>query len=96
MRAAYARIAALREEAGRGDEPFDLGINVEPIRLGDPGWNVGPHTLTGAPEPVAERLRSYGQLGADHLQLRFRSRSVAELCDQIDAFGAEVAPLLND
>ncbi|MEZ5144127.1 MAG: TIGR03619 family F420-dependent LLM class oxidoreductase [Acidimicrobiales bacterium] len=96
MRAAIARIHDLRAEAGRADEAFDLGINPEPIHLGEPGWNVGKHTLTGAPEPIAERLRAYGQLGANQLQVRFRSRSVTELCDQIDAFGAEVAPLLND
>ena len=93
MRAAIARILELRADAGRADEAFDLGINTEPIHLGDPGWNVGKHTLTGAPEPIAERLRSYGQLGANQLQVRFRSRSVAELCDQIDAGAVDEAAL---
>jgi probable F420-dependent oxidoreductase len=96
MRAAIERIGALREAAGRADEPFDLGINVEPVYVGRPDWGVGRYCLSGAPEPIAERLRSYGTLGANHLQLRFRSRSATELCDQIDRFGAEVAPLLND
>ena len=94
MRAAIARIAELRAEAGRGDEPFDLGINTEPIHLGEPTWDVGPHTLTGSPDGVADRLRRYGGLGVNQLQLRFRSRSVDELCHQITAFGTDVAPLL--
>jgi hypothetical protein len=29
-----------------------------------------------------------------HLQLRLWSRSIDELCDQMDAFGTEVGPLL--
>lgn len=95
MKAAIARIGELRAEAGRADEPFDLGINTEPIHLGEPTWDVGPHTLTGAPDVVAARLRRYGGLGVNQLQLRFRSRSVDELCDQIAAFGRDVAPLLE-
>ena len=45
---------------------------------------------------IAERLRKAKAVGINQLQLRFHTRSCAELCDQIDAFGAEVAPLLND
>jgi hypothetical protein len=44
---------------------------------------------------MAERLRRYREIGISQIQIRFRSRSAAELCDQIDRFGAEVAPLLN-
>jgi hypothetical protein len=44
---------------------------------------------------MAERLRRYRDIGVDQIQIRFRSRSAAELCDQIDRFGAEVAPLLE-
>lgn len=96
MRAAIGRLHDRRDAAGRGDEPFDVGINVEPLYVGRPDWSVGRYCLSGAAEPIAERLRSYGELGANHLQLRFRSRSADELCDQIDRFGEEVAPLLND
>jgi hypothetical protein len=35
------------------------------------------------------------ELGVSHLQLRFPSRSAAELCDQMAAFGQEVGPLLG-
>jgi hypothetical protein len=34
-------------------------------------------------------------MGVTHAQVRFRSRSADELTDQIDAFGAAVAPLLG-
>jgi hypothetical protein len=34
-------------------------------------------------------------MGVNHLQVRFRNRSLEELLDQLDAFGAEVAPLLE-
>jgi hypothetical protein len=35
-------------------------------------------------------------LGVHHFGARFRARSCEELIDQIDAFGADVAPLIND
>ncbi len=96
MAAAIERIAALRERAGRTDRPFAIGANTEPVYVGQPDWHVGRWCLSGAPEVIAERLRGYGALGCNELQLRFRSRSASELVDQIDAFGAEVLPLLND
>ena len=34
-------------------------------------------------------------MGISHLQLRFASRSIDELCDQMARFGAEVAPSLT-
>lgn len=92
-------IAFVREHraATRGEDvPIDIGSFSEPLYLGDPGFDVGPYTLTGDPEPMAERLRGYGSIGVNQIQVRFRSRSVEELCDQIDAFGTQVAPLLDD
>lgn len=95
MAAAVAYLRRQREAAGRGGEPFDVGINTEPLYVGEPGWDVGRWCRHGAPEAIAERLRSYGALGVGQLQVRFRSRSAAELCDQVERFGAEVAPLLD-
>lgn len=91
-------IAFLHEHraATRGDEPIDIGINTEPIHLGTPTFDVGPHCLTGSAEEVADRLRTYGGLGVNQLQVRFRSRSADELVDQVERFGAEVGPLLHD
>ena len=96
MKRAIAWMAERREANGRSDRPFVVGVNAEILYLGDPFFETGPMHLTGAAEPMAERLRRYRGIGVDQLQIRFRSRSATELCDQIDRFGAEVAPLLND
>ncbi|MCX7621531.1 MAG: TIGR03619 family F420-dependent LLM class oxidoreductase [Acidimicrobiales bacterium] len=96
LKAAIRELRALREAAGRGDEPFDVGVNTEPVFIGKPQWDVGPHCLAGSAQRIAERLRSYGEIGVNQLQIRFRSRSAAELTEQIEAFGRDVAPLLAD
>ncbi|RRQ77122.1 LLM class F420-dependent oxidoreductase [Streptomyces griseofuscus] len=90
-----ARIRWLREEAALDGE-FTVGAITEALYVGDPGWDVGPRTLTGAPEEIAGSLREYPAMGVDQIQVRFRSRSRTELIDQIGAFGAAVAPLLTD
>ena len=95
MAAAVDFIRARREET-RGGEPIDLGVNTEYLYLGEPTFDVGKWCLTGAADPIAERLRSYAKLGVNHLQIRFRSRSSDELVDQIEAFGRDVLPMLND
>jgi probable F420-dependent oxidoreductase len=94
MRRAIEVIRAERERAGR-PEPFDLGVNCEPVHVGDPAFEVPEHTAAGAPEQVAERLRRYPALGVNQLQVRFVARSAAEYCDQLERFGAEVWPLVT-
>ncbi|MFJ9646799.1 LLM class F420-dependent oxidoreductase [Streptomyces sp. NPDC004244] len=93
--AQIARIRELREQAGV-TEPFEFGAITEALYVGEPAWDTGRRTLSGKPEVLAESLRAYRALGVDQIQVRFRSRDRAELTDQITAFGAEVAPLLND
>jgi probable F420-dependent oxidoreductase len=90
-------IAYLREHRARvrGDEPIDIGTITEILYVGEPNWDVGGHVLTGGPDHIADRLREFAAMGVDHLQVRFRNRSLQELLDQMDSFGAEVAPLLN-
>ncbi|MFF7184964.1 TIGR03619 family F420-dependent LLM class oxidoreductase [Streptomyces sp. NPDC008222] len=88
------RLRRFRAQAGL-DAPFTVGAITEPLYLGEPGWDVGPRTLCGAPEAVADSLRAYRAMGVHQIQVRFRSRSRAELIDQIAAFGAEVAPRLD-
>jgi alkanesulfonate monooxygenase SsuD/methylene tetrahydromethanopterin reductase-like flavin-dependent oxidoreductase (luciferase family) len=92
--AQIARIRRLREEAGV-EGAFTVGAITEPLYVGRAGWEVGRRTLTGAPEEVAASLRAYRAMGVDQIQVRFRSRSRAELVEQIIAFGAEVAPRLR-
>ena len=83
-----------RRERTRPGEPIDIGVNAEPIYVGDAPFEIESYAATGTPEQVAERLRRYRAIGVDHLQVRFRSRSATELVDQIEAFGRDVAPLL--
>ncbi|MFJ5301062.1 LLM class F420-dependent oxidoreductase [Streptomyces sp. NPDC088350] len=87
------RIRRLREEAAVQGS-FVFGAITEPLYIGEPGWEVGRRTLTGAPEVLAESLRAYRAMGVDQIQVRFRNRSRAELIDQITEFGSEVGPLL--
>ncbi|MEV0638713.1 TIGR03619 family F420-dependent LLM class oxidoreductase [Streptomyces sp. NPDC050619] len=91
-----ARIEDIRkiraEAAVQG--PFTVGAVTEPLYVGTPDWDVGRRTITGAPDALAESLRAYRAMGVHQIQVRFRSRSRAELTDQMAAFGAEVAPLL--
>jgi probable F420-dependent oxidoreductase len=86
---------AYLEEHRRSDEPFDVGTICEPLYVGEADWDVGPWTISGDPGHIAERIRELKDLGVDHVQVRPRARSLDELCDQLAAFGAEVAPLLN-
>lgn len=92
--AQIARLHALREEAGNA-EPVVVGALTEPLYVGEPGWSVGRRTLSGKPQALAESLRAYAAMGVHQIQVRFRSRGVSELTDQMAAFAAEVAPHLD-
>ena len=88
------QIATLRSLSEHRDAPLDIGANCEFCYVGTPSWDVGKYTLSGKPETIAESLRAYPEMGVTQMQVRFRSRSCDELCDQMAAFGREVAPLL--
>jgi len=94
MAAAIERLHALRTTAGRSEAPFTIGALSGPLHVGDPGWDAG-RCVSGPPEEVAGYLRTYRDLGCHQVQVGFASRSADELCDQIAAFAAEVAPLVN-
>jgi hypothetical protein len=94
MKVAIAEIRERRAQTRPG-EPIDVGVNGEPIYIGEPPFEVESWCLTGSADHIAERLRRYRSIGVDHAQLRFRSRSAGELVDQIAAFGTDVAPLLG-
>lgn len=92
--AQIARIRRLRSDRGVAGA-FTVGAITEPLYVGRAGWEVGRRTVTGTPERIAASLRAYPAMGVDQIQVRFRSRDRAELIDQITAFGAHVAPLLD-
>jgi probable F420-dependent oxidoreductase len=95
VKAAIAWLRQRRQENGRAELPFAVGGNSEVLYVGDPWFEPVPGQLAGAPEQIAARLAKAKSVGINQLQLRFHTRSATELCDQIDAFGSLVAPLLN-
>ena len=69
--------------------------HIQPlIYVGTPSWDVGDATITGSPQEVADTILAGSPAHADRIQLRFKSRTLEEQCDQMAAFGAEVAPLI--
>jgi probable F420-dependent oxidoreductase len=80
--------------ATRGDDPIVLGALSGPLHVGEPAWET-PRCVRGPAEKLAGYLRTYSEVGVDQIQVGFVSRSAAELCDQIAAFAADVAPLVN-
>jgi probable F420-dependent oxidoreductase len=94
MPAAIERIHELRGAAGRGGE-FTVGAIAPFLYIGDPVWDTGKGCLAGEPERIADYLRDYATMGVDQVQVRFRSRTCDELCDQIRAFAADVVPLFD-
>ena len=91
MRAALAELRQRTAEARPGDR-LDLGANAAPMFIGDPGEDLGQHTVVGPPEQVAAGLARLLAIDVDHVQVRLRSRSAAEAVEQVERFGAEVWP----
>ena len=78
----------------RGDDTGDIGAITEWLYVGTPSWDVDRPCVSGSAEEVADSLRRWGKVGVNHLQVRFPSRDVGELVEQVERFGAEVGPLL--
>lgn len=87
------QIAAIVQE--RDARPIDLGAMAEPIYMGQPTWDIGRFSLAGSPDEHAERINAYGAMGVSHVQVKFRSRSAAELLDQMAQFADGVLPHLS-
>jgi probable F420-dependent oxidoreductase len=89
-----AAVRRARADAGI-DDPIDIGTISEFFYVGDPPFDVGKHAITGSPERIAESLVEFKEMGVTHAQVRFRSRSVDELEEQIGAFASDVIPLVD-
>ena len=89
-----AQVRAHRSAAGN-TEPIDLGAMAEPLYMGQPSWDIGRYSLAGSAGEHAERLNAYGAMGVSHVQVKFRSRSVEELLDQMTQFAHDVLPQLQ-
>jgi len=94
LAAQVAELRALRHELGDG-APIAVGALPGIFHVGEASWELPRGTVCGSPQKIAEDLAEVIDLGVSHLQLRFPSRSVDELCDQMAAFGEQVGPLLR-
>jgi probable F420-dependent oxidoreductase len=94
MAAGIDFIRTTRAQSARADDPIVLGALSGPLYVGEADWDTG-RCVRGPAEKVAGYLRGYRDLGVDQIQVGFASRSAAELCDQIAAFAADVAPLVR-
>ena len=93
MAAAIAEIDEWRAAAGRADLEFAMGA-MTALYVGEPDWETG-RCVAGPPDKLAEHLAKLAGMGATHVQVRFRSRGVGELVDQLAAFSSDVVPLLG-
>jgi probable F420-dependent oxidoreductase len=82
-----------RRERGDGGGG-DIGAITEWLYVGTPSWDVDRRCVSGSAEEIADSLRAWSKVGVNHLQVRFPSREISELVDQIERFGTEVGPLL--
>ena len=89
-----AYVRAHRDRVRPGAE-LEIGTITEYLYVGTPAWDVPQPTITGSPDEIAASLNEFGVMGVSHLQLRFRARSIDELCDQLEAFGTQVGPKLG-
>jgi probable F420-dependent oxidoreductase len=94
MPAMIERLLDLRNEL-RDGAPIAIGALGGAFYVGEPTWDLPRRTVSGSPELLAENLSQLVDMGVAHVHLRFPSRSVDELCDQMAAFGEDVAPLLR-
>jgi probable F420-dependent oxidoreductase len=91
-----ALVEIYREEraaAGKSGDG-DIGAISPWVYVGEPLWDLDRPAAVGSAEKIAEELRTWSAVGVNHLQVRFPSRSVEELVDQVAAFGTTVGPLL--
>ncbi len=79
----------------RAGAPIEIGALAGGFYVGTPTWEVPRGTVTGGGDEIAAALHELAAMGVRHVQLRFPSRSADELCDQMAAFGDQVAPLLH-
>jgi probable F420-dependent oxidoreductase len=90
-----ATLLAGREAAGRLDLPMAVGHITPFLHVGEARWEVGDGTLSGSAQSIAERILADTADGVNQLQVRFKARDIDEYCHQLQAFAAEVAPMLT-
>lgn len=79
----------------RGGAPISIGALAGTFHVGTASWELPRGTLQGKPEELADNLSDLVRMGARYLHVRFPSRSIDELCDQLAAFSEGVMPLVR-
>lgn len=78
-----------------GDAPIEIGMNSPWLYVGEASFDLGPNTLSGSPDAIAENLRQRSKLGVSHMGVRFKARSCDEFIEQVERFGLQVGPQLR-
>jgi alkanesulfonate monooxygenase SsuD/methylene tetrahydromethanopterin reductase-like flavin-dependent oxidoreductase (luciferase family) len=84
-----------RERAGRAHRAMAIGHITPFLYVGKAAWDIGEGTISGSPQEVGDMILAGTPTGANQIQVRFKSRTLEEQCDQMAAFGSEVAPLIS-
>ena len=94
--ALLAQLRSFREEY-RDAAPIDVGGISDFLHVGTPstGLELPRGTVGGSPDFLAEYLQRFADAGVGQVQVRFAALDAEALCDQIAAFGSEVAPLVG-
>jgi len=90
------KLLAMRRELRPGSPPLAIGALGGPLHVGHPTWELPRGSLAGSAEELAQSLAQWVDMGVTSIQVRFPSRSIDELCDQMAAFGEGVMTLLAD
>lgn len=95
----YPEIVATIEEAadaaGRGGHAFAIGYMPGAAYLDGKVPDGLADARFHSADELASQLIAARQAGANTMHLRFRARERAELCDQIERFADDVAPLVD-
>ena len=86
------KLRAMRQEL-RGDDPIAIGALGGAFHVGEASFELPRGTVHGSPDAIAENLNELVEIGVSHIHVRFPSRSVDELCEQISSFSEQVMPL---
>ena len=86
-------LKVLRQEYHPG-KAFDIGA-WQSVFIGE-NWGFEDDTLCGGVSEVTDGLRAYADGGANHIHYRIRSRSLAELLEQMDCLSEEIMPQINN
>lgn len=85
-----------RKTSGVDDVPFAVGHITPWLYVGTPDWDTVRGTISGSATEVADGVVASGPPEVNQYQVRFRSRSVDELADQLAAFATDVVPLIRE